>query len=373
MPLTRRTFLSLPVAAAALTGTGLAAVTSARAVSVETGGAPITGERLARMKTCPNWADGAFFNEPGGTGRPAEAEARWKKVRHLFAHKSPQLKPSHVIPHEKTDLRTLRDGEMVWLGHSGFVLRAAGLTIAIDPALTAASPIAGFFTPFPGADVYQANDLPAIDVLLITHDHYDHLDYPVMRAIRHRVRRIICPLGVGAHFDAWGFEPQRITETVWWETVTVAPGVRFTCLPSQHFSGRTLVMNNTLWAGYFLEIAGFKLYLSGDSGWGPHFSAIRAAFGQADLAILEDGQYNENWSDIHMMPSAWRQALSDLAPKVVLPCHNSKYALSRHAWDDPLVNAQASAAALSTPLATPVIGARISLSDPMAAARIWWS
>ncbi len=373
MPLTRRSLLTLPFAAAALSGSALAAASGARTLCAELGGAPATGERLARMKRFPFWADGAFFNEPGGTGRPAEAEARWKKVRHLFAAKSPDLKPSVVIPHEKTDLRTLKDGDLVWLGHSGFVLRAAGLTIAIDPALTAACPVAGFFEPFAGADVYQAADLPSIDVLLITHDHYDHLDYPVIRAIQSRVRRVVCPLGVGAHLEAWGFEPQRITETVWWEDVTVAPGVRFTCLPSQHFSGRTLRLNATLWAGYFLEIQGFKLYLSGDSGPGPHFAAIREAFGSPDLALVEDGQYNANWSDIHMLPAAWRETVAALAPQVVMPCHNSKYALSRHAWNEPLNAARASAAALGTPLLTPRIGARISLADPMATARIWWS
>ena len=374
MSFSRRSFLKLPVvAAAAVSTTAVGAVAGGRFVSSEMGGTPVQGERLRRMSAFPFWRDGAFFNEPGGTGRPAEAQARWKKVRHLFADKSPELKPSIVIPHEKTELRTLKNGEMVWLGHSGFVLRAAGLTIAVDPALNAACPIPGFFVPFKGADVYSSQDLPDIDLLLITHDHYDHLDYPVIRDIRSRVKRVVCPLGVGAHFEAWGYDPRHLTETVWWEDVAIAPGVRFTCVPGQHFSGRTLKMNTTLWAGYMLEIEGFKLYLSGDSGWGPHFSAVQHAFGALDLAILEDGQYNENWSDIHMMPSAWRHAVTDLNPKIVMPCHNSKYALSRHAWNDPLLSAQASAAALGTPLLTPLIGARISLADPTAAAKIWWS
>ena len=374
MSFSRRSFLKLPVAAAAaVSTTAVGAVAGGRFVSSEMGGTPAQGERLRRMQANPFWRDGAFFNESGGTGRPAEAEARWKKVRHLFAHKSPELKPAIVIPHEKTDLRSLKNGEMVWLGHSGFVLRAAGLTIAIDPALNAACPVPGFFEPFKGADVYSAPDLPDIDLLIITHDHYDHLDYPVICAIRSRVKRVICPLGVGAHFEAWGYDPRRLTETVWWEDLTVAPGVRLTCVPGQHFSGRTLRMNTTLWAGYMLEIKGFKLYLSGDSGWGPHFAAIHHAFGSPDFALLEDGQYNENWSDIHMMPVAWRHAVTDLAPKAVMPCHNSKYALSRHAWNDPLIEARRSAQATATPLVTPLIGTRISLADPTAAAKIWWS
>lgn len=374
MSISRRSFLKLPVALAAAASTSaVGAVAGGRFLSTEMGGAPTQGERLRRMQANPFWREGAFFNEPGGTGRPAEAEARWKKVRHLFANKSPELKPSIVIPHEKTDLRTLKDGEMVWLGHSGFVLRTAGLTMAVDPALNAACPVPGFFMPFKGADVYQSDDLPVIDILLITHDHYDHLDYPVIRDIRSRVKHVVCPLGVGAHFEAWGYDPRRITETVWWEDVRPAPGVRFTCVPGQHFSGRTLKMNTTLWAGYVLEIKGFTLYLSGDSGWGSHFAAVKNAFGSPDLAIMEDGQYNENWSNIHMMPTAWRRAVTDLSPRVVMPCHNSKYALSRHAWNDPLICARASANAVGTPLLTPLIGARISLADPMAAAKIWWS
>lgn len=371
---TRRSFLKLPCAVAATaSGAGIAAVAGVRALSVEMGGDPHHGERLARMKSFSNWRDGKFFNEPGGDGRTVTAESRWSKARRAFSSRDPAVKPSFEIPHEKTDLSHLANGDMVWLGHSGFVLRVAGLTIAVDPALTAACPVPGFFVPFAGADVYQAADLPAVDILLITHDHYDHLDYAVMREIKSRVRHVICPLGVGAHFEAWGFDPQRITETVWWEEIVAAPGLRITCLPSQHFAGRTMSINTTLWAGFLLDIEGYRIYLSGDSGWGLHYKKIADSFGPIDLALLEDGQYNKDWGDIHMLPAAWKRALRDLSPKAVMPCHNSKYALARHAWNDPLINAKASADALGVPLVTPLIGARIPLSDPTAAARIWWS
>ncbi len=183
---------------------------------------------------------------------------------------------------------------------------------------------------------------------------------------------MVCPLGVGAHFEAWGYDPERITETVWYESVRLAPNLELTCLPSQHFSGRTMTMNTTLWAGFMFDIAGYKLYLSGDGGYGPHFKAVRDMFGRIDFAVLEDGQYNKEWSDIHLMPADWKLALTDIAPAVVMPCHNAKYALSRHVWTEPLTAALDNARSVRIPVTTPLIGSRIALADPAAAGKIWW-
>lgn len=369
---TRRRLLKLPFAAAiAGSGTAVAAATGVHHVSLELGGS-FQGERLARMMAEKNYRDGAFHNLPGGTRGPAVAESRWKKITKAFAEKPEGVKPSAPVAHQKTDLSSVRNGEMLWLGHSAFYLRAEGLSIAVDPALAAACPIPGFFEPFKGADVYRAEDIPPLDVLLITHDHYDHLDYPTIAAIRSRVKRVVCPLGVGAHFEAWGYDPERITETVWYESVRLAPNLELTCLPSQHFSGRTMTMNTTLWAGFIFDIAGYKLYLSGDGGYGPHFKAVRDMFGRIDFAVLEDGQYNKEWSDIHLMPADWKLALTDIAPAVVMPCHNAKYALSRHVWTDPLTAALDNARSVRIPVTTPLIGSRIALADPAAAGKIWW-
>ena len=205
-----------------------------------------------------------------------------------------------------------------------------------------------------------------------THDHYDHLDYATVRAIANRVKRVVCPLGVGAHFEYWGWPAERITELDWFEETRVGDSLLATAVPSQHFSGRTLKRNTTLWAGFVLQFPGKTLYLSGDGGYGPHFKAIRSRFPSIDLAILEDGQYNTDWSTIHLMPEDWRRAVADLAPKRVMPCHNAKYALSRHVWTEPLNCALASCRALGVAPAFPTIGEAFLWASGEPMPHRWW-
>lgn len=346
---------------------GVAATGSVGGVYVneEMGAAP-TGERLRRIEASPNWHNGAFRNlveVPDFTGK---RRSSWRAMYEFLTDRTVGIEPTSRVPSLKTALSDVRSGELVWLGHSGFFLHEAGLRILIDPALGAASPVPFAFKPFRGADVYQPDDIPKIDLLLITHDHYDHLDYATIRAIANRVERVVCPLGVGAHFDYWGWPPEKIIELDWFESTRVegsqesaqrgANGVLVTAVPSQHFSGRTLKRNTTLWAGFILEFAGKTLYLSGDGGYGPHFATIARRYPKINLAILEDGQYNTDWSTIHLMPDDWRKALQDLSPKRVMPCHNAKYALSRHVWTEPLEMAFESARALQVALALPKIG-----------------
>lgn len=227
----------------------------------------------------------------------------------------------------------------------------AGLTIAINPVFGDASPVPGFGRPFPTTAPFGVDKLPALDLVVITHDHYDHLEYDTITALRDRVARFVCPLGVGMHLERWGVAPARILEADWWESIGVE-GVCMTFTPSQHFSGRTFERDTTLWGGWMFEFADYVLYLSGDGGYGPHFREIKKRFPSIDLALLEDGQYNTDWKDIHLMPADWRRALEDLAPRAVFPTHHSKYALSTHGWKEPIEHAQASAAAVGVPLLT---------------------
>ncbi len=191
----------------------------------------------------------------------------------------------------------------------------------------------------------------------------------------------MCPLGVGMHLERWGVAPARILEADWWESIELE-GLRLTLTPSQHFSGRTFERDTTLWGGWMFEFADYVLYLSGDGGYGPHFREIKKRFPTIDLALLEDGQYNTDWKDIHLMPADWRRALEDLAPRAVFPTHHSKYALSTHGWKEPIKHAQASAAAVGVPLLMPRIGKVVSLarglpgktapSFVVASADPWW-
>lgn len=358
----------------AIAATGLLVATGAASgafLARKDFGGSATGERLARMMASPHWVDGKFQNlEP--MQQPLKNRSSFTVMRDFLLDRSPERYPQVPIPHGSTRLVDLPAESLAWLGHSGFVIRFEGLTILIDPALHAAFPCDGFYEPFSGADAYRAENLPDADVLLITHDHYDHLDYQTVMNLKRRVRRVICPLGVGAHFEAWGWESERITELDWWEETRVGP-LRVVAVPGQHFSGRSLHRNQTLWAGYVVEANGFTLYHSGDTSEGGHFTQIRRAFSRIDLALLEDGQYSPDWPGVHLLPDAWRRTVRMLAPSAVLAMHNSRYCISHHAWRDPLDQALASSREVGVQLLTPRIGDVVAL-DPAQRTPFapWW-
>lgn len=364
----RRRFITGALAAGALAGA--AAGTAAFLSGAEFGGVP-AGKRLERLRASPNWRDGAFRNlEP--MRRPEHDKSQAAVLRDFFFSGDPRKKPSVPIPSVKTDLAALPDGRFVWLGHSGVFLNFAGLRILIDPALTAAFPVQGFYEPFRGAGVYRPDDMPEADLLIITHDHYDHLDFRTISALRGKVKHAAMPLGVGAHFERWGWEEDRITELDWWESARFA-GLTLTCVPSQHFSGRRMTgpSGQTLWAGFVLQSDGIRLYHSGDSAAGGHFAKIAEAFGPFDLAFLENGQYDADWPGVHLLPADWKAAAAVLRAKSLASVHNSKYCLCRHAWDDPLRHAAAAARELGLHLLTPRIGEPMPL-DGSAAGTAWW-
>ena len=190
--------------------------------------------------------------------------------------------------------------------------------------------------------------------------------------LKNRVRRVVCPLGVGAHFEAWGWEAERITELDWQESVKVG-GLTVSAVPAQHFSGRSFTPNPTLWCGYMLEADGMRIYHSGDTSFGPHFAQIAQTFPKIDLALIEDGQYDDDWPGVHLMPAAWRQAAALLNPQAIVAIHNSKFCLSHHKWTDPMNMAKQSAKMLGIALATPLIGEPMPL-DPARRRSFedWW-
>lgn len=363
----RRTFLLAGASCLAAGGAAYAGIGGR-----EVFGAAPAGERLERIRCSPHYRDGMFRNlvdVPDMTSSKSGAEV----MLDFLLDRTAGYKPSKAVPSMKADLSQLPEGKLVWLGHSGFYLRAGGLSMAVDPALGRASPVPFTFEPFPGADRYRAADIPPLDVLFITHDHYDHLDCSTAAALASRVKRVVCPLGVGADFELWGYPAEKITELDWGEEAAISPRAKATLVPSQHFSGR-LKRNYTLWGGFVLEIDGRVLYISGDGGYGPHFKSIAQRWPRIDFAILEDGQYSPDWSTIHLMPADWRRALEELGPAAVMACHNSKYDLSRHLWIDPLNAAFASAKAVGIPLAAPEIGEALTWTSPEAALlnRRWW-
>jgi L-ascorbate metabolism protein UlaG (beta-lactamase superfamily) len=341
----------------------------------EFGSAPC-GERLARIKKSPNYKNGEFQNllpTPIITEAPNEKHS----AIDIFFSAQTRRTPQDAIPSVKRDLLHLDPARniLVWFGHSSYFMQLEGKRILVDPVFSGhASPLSFLIKAFRGTDAYSAADLPDIDYLFITHDHWDHLDYDTVKKLRPRVGKVICGLGVGAHLERWGYSKEQIIEGDWGDEENLGGGFAAYVLPARHFSGRRLERNKTLWASFALvSPRGAKIYMGGDSGYGPHFAAIGKAFGGFDLAVLEDGQYDPSWKYIHMTPSETLLAARDLDAKILLPVHNSKFMLSTHNWDTPLKAITALAKETPQPVITPEIGEIVNLDNPAQSSSEWWN
>jgi L-ascorbate metabolism protein UlaG (beta-lactamase superfamily) len=332
------------------------------------------GERLERIERSPNYRDGQFQNK---TPVPIEEDAPKKsKLASLisFAFRDTEnLAPETDLPSVKTDLHNLDRNQdiLVWLGHSSLFLQIDGIRFLFDPVLIQAAPFSPFNKPFKGTDIFKPEDIPDIDYLVITHDHWDHLDYDTVKELQGRTKEIICGLGVGEHFEYWGFDTNHIVELDWTETAFLQEGFVIQCFPARHFSGRGLSGNKSLWVSYMLHTPTMNIYISGDSGYDTHFAEIGRTE-NIDLAIVENGQYNEDWKYIHLMPDDLVQAVKDLGAARFFTVHNSKYALSMHSWDEPLINISRAAERDNLNLITPMIGEPVFLKDAAQVFRKWW-
>lgn len=313
------------------------------------------GTSMTRIQSSPNYREGKFHNL---THSPLmkdgfSVRAMWD----FFTAKN--TRPPGPLPSVKRNLLHPAPGqtELTWFGHSSYLIQSNGLNILVDPVFSRhASPVPVAGRSFDGANVYAAADMPAIDLLVITHDHYDHMDYDTIRALLPKVKMACTSLGVGAHLQYWGIPKEKVLEFDWWETQQVNPLVTLTATPARHFSGRAVRSNRTLWSAFVLQLPGINIFIGGDSGYGDHFTEIGARFGPFSLALLECGQYNERWPYIHMMPEETIQAAIDLKAEVLMPVHWGKFALSLHTWDEPINRATASAAQRNVRVTTPRIG-----------------
>ena len=261
--------------------------------------------------------------------------------------------PNITIPSVKSDLSAMSGQDsFVWFGHSSYMLSVGGKTLLIDPILgDNAAPLPFIIKPFKGADIYAPSEIPPIDFLIITHNHYDHLSKKTLKALIGKVKRAIVPLGVGKYLKAWGLDEGKITELDWGEVADFG-AFRFHCLTARHFSGRGLIdRNKSLWASFLLEyntknVADLgkskdknytkKIFFGGDSGYGAHFAEFGKKFGAIDLVFLENGQYNTQWAKIHAFPHQTLQIAQDLNAKAIMSVHNAKFKLSTHEWNVPL-------------------------------------
>lgn len=338
-------------------------------------GSAASGERLERIKKSPAFRDGTFQNV-NKTPQLAEGQTIAKVMFRFFFKKGPRRVPVDIIPSVKTDLLNLPANEniLVWFGHSSYFMQIDGKRFLVDPVFSGnASPLPGTNKSFKGSDIYTVDDLPAIDYLVITHDHYDHLDYKTVKALKNKAGKVICGLGVGAHLERWGYAPNNIFENDRDASFELAPGFTITTAPARHFSGRGFSRNKTLWLSFILRTPSLNIYLGGDSGYDTHFAEIGNKSGPFDLVILENGQYNLAWPYIHAMPEEVIKAAQELKAKRLLPVHFGKFAMADHPWDEPIIKVAAFNKHYNIPLATPMIGEIVRLNDIHQPFKQWWA
>lgn len=329
------------------------------------------GKRLEAILRSVNYKNGFFENLT-----PTQlmmAKSSMIAMTWRFMNKPKNTAPSKPLPSIKTDLKKLSSDKplIVWFGHSSYFILISGKNILVDPVLSGrASPFALGGKSFAGTDIYTPDDLPEIDVLLLTHDHYDHLDHRTIKKLKSKIKSICCSLGVASHLIYWGIDENLITEFDWWEHKKI-DGIELIAAPARHFSGRSLVRNKTLWSSFILRSAGYTIYIGSDSGYDSHFKIIGEKYGPFDIAILETGQYNEDWALIHMMPEEAVQAAIDLNAKIMLPVHWGKFALAFHAWQDPIDRVMLKAKELQVRVTTPMIGEPVVL-DQSYPDKLWW-
>lgn len=352
---------------AAVAVTGCAAGASACKPPVTPGSQP----SVAPFST----EDCRFHNLPNPEARASQSG--WKIWTRFLTVKKENTRPAEPLPVRpvtRAQLDALDPGanHLIRLGHSSVLLKLRGAWWLIDPMFgERASPVS-----FAGPKRFQPTpialaELPPIEGVILSHDHYDHLDVGTVEGLRERVRRWFVPLGVGARLREMGVAADRIEEFDWWQAGRLGE-VRLTATPAQHFSGRGLSdRDRTLWASWVLESGDQRIFYSGDSGYFPGFAQIGERFGGFDIALMENGAYDAYWPSVHMQPEESVRAFRDVRARVLLPLHNSAFDLALHTWHDPLDRVADLAARESIELATPRLGEVLTVGVPRENVQ-WW-
>ncbi len=322
-------------------------------------------------------SDGAcgFINAPNPQALPSRDN--WSIWTRFLGQKPEGTVPIDPIPVRRLDRAALDALDptavhIIRLGHSSHLLKLRGRYWLIDPVFSErASPVSFAgpkrFHPTP----LSLDELPPIDGLILSHDHYDHLDKLTIETLKQRVQRHYVPLGVGARLIGMGVPAERIEEFDWWQSHT-AGDITLTATPAQHFSGRTpWDRNSTLWASWVIATGEARIYYSGDTGYSDRFKQIGERFGGFDIALMENGAYDAYWPSVHLTPEQTVQAFVDLRAKLLYLVHNSTFDLAMHAWRHPMDSVLALTEQKSLPLATPEIGEVLTLGQPREN-KAWW-
>ncbi len=318
----------------------------------------------------------AFVNRRPGLVEAMRARTKSLSLLMTFlfggnAERSPSTKLPEVKPDLAEFQRPGKNIKLIWFGHSSVLLNLEGRLLLIDPVLSTSTGPLGLMMKRFQDPVIGLSELPPIDVILISHDHYDHLDTDSIRFFKNSKTHFVVPLGVGSHLVGWGIPEDRITELDWWQNVE-QKGLRITLTPAQHFSGRDFSnQNKTLWGSFVVQSAKHRIFFSGDTGYDTHFKEIGRRFGPFDLAFIESGQYNEQWREVHMLPDESLQAFKDLNAKRYFPIHWGMFNLSLHSWYEPVERITEGARRYNIDLVTPLIGETVDLNEHYVA-HSWW-
>ena len=335
---------------------------------------PVATPAASRKETSSRYRNGRFYNLDQAEKVPHQG---WKMIAAALFGKYPRRVPHSAIPVHPLTIAMLEalsdDAATVYrFGHSTLLLKLDGHFWLTDPVFSdRASPVQFFgprrFHPPP----MTIADLPRIKAVILSHNHYDHLDKNSIRQLVDKVEYFVTPVGVGLDLQKWGVDPANIIECDWWQSIRIDQ-TEFTATPAQHFSGRNLSdRDTTLWCSWVIKGAEKKLFFSGDSGYFSGFKHIGQEYGPFDLTFIETGAYNALWPDVHMTPEQSVQAHIDVRGKVMMPIHNGTFNLSFHTWDDPFERVAKAAAAQGVTLQTPVIGEPLDLHD-MNDSEAWW-
>ncbi|WP_425460617.1 MBL fold metallo-hydrolase [Leptospira idonii] len=336
------------------------------------------GAHLERIKTSPQFDPEReqFVNRrPDIIEKMRENQNYFSLIFKFLFGGDKNKRPDVQLPEEKPDfaefLKPEKNIKFIWFGHSTFLVNIEGKLLFFDPVFSgSAAPFSFMVKRFQDA-VVKLEELPPIDFIIISHDHYDHLDMPTIEFFKNKNTKFITPLGVSSHLKEWGISEDRLTELDWWKSVTVEK-LKIVCTPAQHFSGRSgMNGNHTLWSSWTVIGEKERFYFSGDSGYDIHFKDIGEKYGPFDLTFIENGQYNPMWEAVHVLPEQTAKAHLDLKGKRLVPVHWGMFDLALHSWYEPAESLEKQAEIYKIDLLTPKFGQIVKIREPNLMER-WW-